>query len=163
MKKNLRPALLLAFFALSGSIIQAKTLPSADLYAPQFVPPVLVAPSNAAIGAEVNGVLLTWHAAAGATNYKVELADNRNFFNAASWTTAATSLTTATLKQTVTYYWRVTSLSGATEQGVSATWSFTTATLSGVPTLSAPNNAVLNVSIQGTNLQWTTVSDASKF
>jgi Secretion system C-terminal sorting domain len=172
MKKNL---LQLVLIVLGSTLAHAKTsekttpfFPNAffapSFFAPQFAAPVLTAPSNAATGIDVAGVALSWNLAPGSVNYKVELADNINFFNANTWPTSMTSITTASLKQGVTYYWRVTSLSASgVSQGVSAVWSFTTATLSGVPTLSAPANSTTSVTAMGIDLQWATVATATKY
>ncbi len=122
--------------------------------------PVLTAPANGATGASIRPTL-TWAAALGATEYRVELANNPGFSPILdSATVTGTSYVPAVLLTVGTqYYWRVRASNFCGTGGLSTTSSFTTGTPGVCPsgTVAAP---VFQDDVSGDLIPWTTENTA---
>ncbi|MCB9333943.1 MAG: DNRLRE domain-containing protein, partial [Lewinellaceae bacterium] len=94
-------------------------------------PPVLASPADNATGVGIPATL-TWNAAAGATDYQVQVSLAADFSSTVYDQSgiATTSTAVSGLAANTQYYWRVNASSNAGTSGWSTVWNFTTAALS---------------------------------
>ena len=99
------------------------------------IPPVLLSPSDGATDISLSPTL-SWNASSGATSYTLQVSTSSSFssfvYNQSSTTTSKqiTGLTNSTK-----YYWRVSAVNNYVTKGWSETWSFTTQSICGTPTI----------------------------
>ncbi len=127
--------------------------------------PTLATPANAATAQGIHNTVLAWNAEAGAVSYTVEIADNPNFFQKTTWTTAATTTQQAAgeLLQFTTYYWRVSARIGSTDTPFSNSFTFTTDGFSAVPSQIVPANNAINQTVTGVTLSWNSLPDVTLY
>ncbi len=120
--------------------------------------PVLVSPADVSGGQPINGLELSWNAAARAVTYHVQVSTASDFTSTYSDTTVAApavSLTVSGMEYLTIYYWRV----NATNPGGTSAWSsvYRYATIIAAPgtaALSSPADGATNVALNPT-LSWT--------
>lgn len=125
--------------------------------------PTLSTPANSATGL-IPCVTISWNAVATATSYYMQIATDNTFNNLVNQgVVLSTSHTQNLLAFNQTYYWRVKTKKGDTEESA---WSdirtFTTMPPLAIPTLSAPTNNTLNASTSA-NISWSTVPNAEYY
>jgi hypothetical protein len=116
----------------------------------------LVSPANGSTGASIRPSL-SWNAVAGATRYRVEVANNAAFSPVLETGIATTnSYVTSTLLTVGTqYFWRVRSLNFCGEGALSAVASFTTGA-PGVCPSGTGDSVVFSDTIEGDTVPWVT-------
>lgn len=119
--------------------------------APSPNPPTLLTPANGITGQPLTGVVFTWAAVTGATNYNFQLSASSDMSNPmADINTAGTTLTSGqnplnlTLQQGTPYYWRVNVTTSTGTSSYATPFSFTTLISTtnppGIPILVSPTN-----------------------
>jgi hypothetical protein len=144
--------LLVAQPGLGGSIRAAAAAPA----------PVLIGPLGSTSATEP---LLSWHAVAGATSYRVQISPSTAFSTLAyDVGTSATAATPQVDLAPGTWFWRVNAKVGGSSGPWSASTFIKTARLVSAPTqLTPPDGATLDTSTEAPVLAWTAVSGASSY
>ena len=130
--------------------------------------PVLVSPTNAAIGISATpSVSLSWNASSGASSYSVQLSTSASFATIALSATGitGTSLAVTGLAGNTVYYWRVAATNLGGTSSYSSANSFSTAVIITKPTtpvLTSPLNAATGIAIP-TTLTWNKVTGATSY
>ncbi|PWN07788.1 Ig-like domain-containing protein [Rhodohalobacter mucosus] len=127
----------------------------------------LVSPSDGSVGVSVN-VILRWSELAGATSYRVQVAEDAEFMTLVSDEAALTDTeySPGMLNYETTYYWRVLARNGAGNLDWSEVWSFRTVpepiSPPGAVSLVSPLNGALDVSVDAL-LSWLPVAQAADY
>jgi hypothetical protein len=125
--------------------------------------PALVSPADAAVDF-LKSSPLTWTAAARATTYHVQIADDVGFTTGVKDTVlSGTSLVFPGLADSHLYHWQVMAMNGGGNSAWSAPWSFTTAPPPpSAPSLVSPADRATGVT-PGPTLQWGGSSGAATY
>lgn len=125
--------------------------------------PTLSTPANNATGL-IPCVTISWNSVATATAYYMQIATDNAFSNLVNQgVISTTSHTQNLLAFSQTYYWRVKTKRGDTEESAwSDIRSFTTMPALAIPTLSAPANNAVNSPITQ-NISWNAVPNAEYY
>ncbi len=130
----------------------------------QLVAPVLVSPADLSTNIPQGGTLLTWNNIANASGYEYEYTTDPSFASGVvSGTTGSLSVSTATLQNQSTYYWRVRGYNGSVYSPWSIVWSFTTDLQLVAPVLVSPADLSTGIAPAGTTLTWNTIADATAY
>ena len=128
--------------------------------------PVLSSPTNGAMNQAVAGLTLSWTSGTGGpvTSYAVQVSTGSGFsstvYSGSGLT--ATSQVLPTLVGGTTYYWDVSAMGPGGTTSATSAWSFTTAPIPGMPTLSSPSNGATGVATALT-LSWTSSTNAMTY
>jgi hypothetical protein len=123
------------------------------------VPPIAIAPSNGATGV-CSSATLSWNAAAGATEYRLQVATDAGFTSLVSdQTVYATSVTVLGLSPNTAYWWHVNATGTGGTSAWTATWGFTTlnttVTAGGATTFCSGGSVTLSAPAgAGRSYQW---------
>lgn len=128
-------------------------------------PPILSSPENEAKNI-ASSVLLQWQEVSGATDYRIQLATDKNFSSLITDTTSiSTSFNADKLVQDTTFFWRINAHKDAPEGLWSKVRQFTTDTEAKAPSapkLTAPDHGSGNQPLSLT-LSWESVSEAANY
>lgn len=102
--------------------------------------PIIVSPSNGAVGISINPVLL-WNKVIGTALYRVQVSTDQNFSSTSKDSSGIsdTSLTLSDLINNTMYYWRVNATNSGYTSSWATAWSFTTAIAAGTISSHLPN------------------------
>ncbi|MBK9452900.1 MAG: hypothetical protein IPN95_26455 [Bacteroidetes bacterium] len=121
--------------------------------------PVHVSPADGASSQPLI-VTLDWNNATDATYYEYRYSTSPSMTSPVTGTVVGSSVATAGLLNSTTYYWQVRSLNGSIVSAWSNPWSFTTVAPLGTPVPVGPTNGVVNQLYPSLLLDWSDVTGA---
>jgi len=120
--------------------------------------PTPQSPANDAQNESVSGLVLSWSAVTGAATYNVQVSTSAGFgspvFSMSGIASLSQAISGVLLANGTPYLWRVSARNGADTSVWSTPLIFTTAAVTGVPTLTSPTNNAQNLAISGLTLSW---------
>jgi hypothetical protein len=150
--------------AVNGSVYSPWSATWSFETALQLVAPALVSPADLSTNIPQGGTLLTWNSIANATGYEYEYTTDPSFASGVtSGATGSLSVSTATLQNQATYYWRVRGYNGSVFSPWSTVWSFTTDLQLVAPVLVSPADLSTGIVLTGTTLTWNTIANATAY